>query len=761
MDTDVSRTPNRRKTHHMTDRDTFIDAIFADKTDDELICVTRGEHNSDGKTFFANSLNTDRGYRNWDSENTAAAWYFCVSTIDGARKIDANGEEGRVMRGRANLQRVHCLVLDDVGTKATEPPVQPSWKIETSAGNYQWGYMLEPTDRFPEYEALVDWCAEQGWADAGAGGSYRVMRVPGSANLKPGRDGFRSTVTHWDPVFWQMDTLASDLGCDLGSLDVRKATMAVAGGGAAPMDGVDVLLDWLGDNGQVVEDNGGEWVTVKCPWAGGHTSGNGTASYSPLGRGSDGFVERRSFSCLHEHCKNNKTGNFIERHGEAGAPAVSGFDPLPWLQERYAYIEGGQQVADLKQRLLGGVWLWELADWKLKHPGKIAIAGHDRPILIANAWIENSQTKRAVGTKYLPVRRDVDNPGLVEDKGQSYVNTFKHPTWPATEAAPDVFLEHMAYLIPDEMERRTFIDWLAYKVQNPDKRSFCVLMVAENVYGTGRSWLKDMVSLAIGGGVNTASLGQLIGKGTSAEQTFNDWMAECQFVVVEEAKDNSTDMNDFYHGFESFKELVDTKVSYDRRINPKYGRTRFENVYFNALIFTNHADALAIPEGDRRVMVVENATERNSAEYYERLHGALGEAEAGRLYWWLMSRDLTHFDHVYPPETNSKYAMIQDTESPVTSVGYWIRDNWPVDLVTRDTLRDAIMDASSELGLDRYTREPGVLVKPLWRQFKSLSLTGNRNGRRVRDNGRQKEVRAVRNRNKWLAIDHEKLPEGL
>ena len=295
------------------------------------------------------------------------------------------------------------------------------------------------------------------------------------------------------------------------------------------------------------------------------------------------------------------------------------------------------------------------------------------------------------------------------------------------------------------------LSWLAYKIQHPDRRSFCVLMVADGAYGTGRSWLKDMLAETLQGGVSTASLGQLIGKGTSAEQTYNDWMAGCQFVVVEEARDNSITMDDFYHGFESFKELVDTRVGYDRRINTKYGRTRYENVYFNALIFSNHADALAIPEGDRRVMVVENPTERRDYDYYERLHGALGTGrEAAAVYWWMMRRSLAGFDHVYPPETEGKAAMVQDNEAPSVSVLHWLVENHVSDLVTRDSLKDGIARAALDLGLDKYVREPGVLLKPIWRSIKTLR-PGHRNGVRLVVDGRTTEVRAVRNRDKWRA----------
>ena len=128
--------------------------------------------------------------------------------------------------------------------------------------NQQWGYFLDPGDDWGRYETLVEWCAEQGWADAGAGGSYRLMRVPGSANMKPGRQEYRSNVTEWEQDVWSLAEIAEDLGCDFSQLKGKDVTVATKEGGATAMDGIDPMLDWLVDNDHVVKDGGGEWVDI-------------------------------------------------------------------------------------------------------------------------------------------------------------------------------------------------------------------------------------------------------------------------------------------------------------------------------------------------------------------------------------------------------------------------------------------------------------------------------------------------------------------
>ena len=246
-------------------------------------------------------------------------------------------------------------------------------------------------------------------------------------------------------------------------------------------------------------------------------------------------------------------------------------------------------------------------------------------------------------------------------------------------------------------------------------RSYAVVMVAEDAYGTGRSWIKDILTRVLQGHVNTASLPQLYGKGTSAEQTYNDWMACCQFLVVEEAKDSGLTAEDFYHGYETFKQMIDTKVS----------------------------------EG-RRTYVVENPSEKLDYTYYDRLTGSLMTQEPRRVYWWLMHRDVGSYDHVYPPMTPAKARMIEDTRAPSSAIAEYIQENHAPDLVTRASLRTAVILAARVLDFDKQMQTPGPVVKILWRKMKSLNPDDTKNGARYKFDGKQTEVRAVRNQDKFV-----------
>ena len=741
------------------DAQTFIDVMYADiDPANEVVCVSKGfPTNDDGKPGmgFWNLADDNPVFTRWKPEKQKVAYYVCVSSVNGEK----NAKGTALLRKTANVVKYHFLMLDDLGSgegsKATPPPVEPTCKIETSEDNFQWMFALVPGDDFKRYEALVQYCHEQGWGDPGASGCFRICRIPGSTNIKKGRKNFKSRVTDWHPDrYWTLDELALALGCT--DLDERakaakgnKRTPSKTAQALSALTGsIDPLEDWLIEQGLVVADNGGDFVDIKCPWHEEHTTGGDTAGYSPLGRGDGDWVQTRAFRCLHDHCRGRGFKALMKTLAEDGAPRVSGVDPLPWLQDRFVYIGKGKQVADLYQRPLGGTWLFDIEEWANLHKMKVLVPGRDQPVEVKTAFLEHKKTHKTIRTQYLPVKADEDMAIFVQND-QELVNTYVPPNHPHTSKDPDVFLDHVDFLLPDDTERDLFLDWLAHKIQNPDVRSYAIVMIAEDGYGVGRSWLRAMLTRVLQGKVETATLPQLIGKGTSAEKNYNDWAAECQFLVVEEAKDNMS-KDDFYRGYESFKKNVDTRVT-PVRVNPKYGRTRDDFMFFNALIFSNHSDALAIPSNDRRCCVLTNPSVMASFKYYDRLQGALSSGEAARVYWYLMERDISNYDHVYPIDTEGKRRMTEQNVLPSVAIKDHILDACAGDIFTKKMLKSRIITAAHALDYESIARTPGRVLRTLW--GKMGNWRDEKNGARYTIGGDNVEVRAIRNLGKWKEID--------
>lgn len=94
--------------------------------------------------------------------------------------------EGKLRAKLDNIEHCLFLMLDDIGTKSKMPPIEPTWKIETSPGNYQWGYAYAERPTKAQQSAAVKAIAKAGFSDPGASNAVRWARIPGSLNKKKG-----------------------------------------------------------------------------------------------------------------------------------------------------------------------------------------------------------------------------------------------------------------------------------------------------------------------------------------------------------------------------------------------------------------------------------------------------------------------------------------------------------------------------------------------------------------------------------------------
>ena len=84
------------------------------------------------------------------------AWY-----INTASFIVDRFEEGRISASAANCEYVLFMMLDDIGTKSKIPPLEPTWILETSPNNFQYGYAFSEQPSKGEFTAAVKAIARQ------------------------------------------------------------------------------------------------------------------------------------------------------------------------------------------------------------------------------------------------------------------------------------------------------------------------------------------------------------------------------------------------------------------------------------------------------------------------------------------------------------------------------------------------------------------------------------------------------------------------
>ena len=651
------------------------------------------------------------------------ACYLATSTI----RLDA---KGALRHKSENFVSMRFIVLDDIGTKVPvsklPKALKPTYIVETSEGNFQYGYVLkEPVYELEAAKMLVQLAYESGFSDEGGKVAVKLARMPAGVNGKAGDKGaFKVRLVTMDGPLWAPQKLLDTMNIDQEWDEILKDAKAVAQRRASNMAGasvwshakapatdgtVDPVLEWLMDNDQYLSDNG-EWVTVPCPNAVNHTSGSDTAGYRPLGRGTD--PTSRAFHCMHGHCSDLRTTDFLQYVASLNGPQAAVRDTAAALTSTWVFDAND----DIVWKIRGCSYPMPItmSSFATLHPKMVLITtrkGDQKAVSESNLWKLSDSRVNVFGRVFDPT-----NPArIVEHDGHHRVNMFAPPTWgygKFDQKQVDKFTDFLTYLIPEEKERMFFLDWLACKVQNMGFRGPAIVMIARK-QGTGRTTLSDMLKTLFGAN-NTCNVPfkEMIG-----DSDFNEWM-EAPLVMTDETL--NTGASNYYHSYERLKEMIDPRPKMVT-INPKFGKKRTATVHSSFLFFSNHAEALAISSNDRRFYVLDNAPTPAMPEYFEKLNAWLqtqnseGKPEwAAHVWRWLQGRSVNVTQVVAPPEmTAAKRRMLEGSKSPITSAIDAILHVWPTPNITPNMVESIMAQFSDRLGLDANTKWKSIAKRHL------------------------------------------------
>lgn len=671
--------PDLRMAYDLETLRDFMDMVFAkadpDDPDENTLCWATGK----GIPGFPSS--EDGLIKRLERSRKPMALYFGTSTCR------PDPDSGRLYNRKNLFTRLHVVVLDDIGTKVPKEKIpvnlKPTYIIESSEGNYQYGYVLkEPIDVLEHAQALIQLVYESGYSDAGGMMPTKLVRLPGGVNGKIGpKQHFKVNLVATDGPRWTPEKLLECMDIDVSWKEVledtaglikRRASRSVGTSPWSPivaeapaMGGiVDPILEWLYEEKKVYSESD-EWVEIECPWGHSHTSGETTAGYKPLGRGKDS-EDKRGFHCFHDACSDKHTNDLLNHIATNGGPEAGVFDPAAKLVAGWAYDSSNDVVWQIQ-----GVTQprsISMQAFKNTFPRKVRVFTRDgkaKSVAETQLWLTSPGRVVVQGQTFNPH----DTAKIVENGADKHINMFHQPEWgDGSYEASDVvmFTKFIEYLIPVKTEREYFLDWLSAKMQNLAFRGAAILMIAKQ-QGTGRTTLADMIETIIGlENVENVPFNRLTGDGV-----FNDWM-EKPLVVTNETKDTA-DNKSYFKVYESLKDYIDPRPKRER-INPKYGQHRFSMVYSSFLMFSNHDNALAVAGSDRRFYVMRNAVTPAEPAYFTALNkwlsdkDALGKPKWAKSIWrWLREREVDLEALLAPaPSTAAKKAMIEASKSPIT-----------------------------------------------------------------------------------------------
>lgn len=595
--------------------------------------------------------------------------------------------EGRPVAQARCVDFPLVLMLDDLGTKAPMPTVPPTWLMESSPNSYQAGYAFD-MDGVPTKEqfiALVRALAAKGLTDPGAGGVVRNFRLPGSINLKQGRNGFASRLVEFHPerqfTYQQLCELFDVTPTEADTDPRNWSPIAVLAD-----DGNDDVWRWLADNGLVLSRPNSEgWAGVVCPNHEQHTDGNVEGRYNPA---------KRAYCCLHGHCIELDSRTFLAWVAEQGGPkrepglrdellALTMEAALSKLPTDNEQAEAAQAaLAEVRQREHGRIerdalhrhWAYVVNDdayFNLDDRTEIsrrsfnALYAHlacrtrhgKQGVISASQWFDEQRHDKdgraLAGITYAP-----GLPVLVERDGDVLGNRWQDAR-PARSQGHDVslWLDHLAAVLPVVAERELLLDVLAFKLQHPDvKINFGVLL--SGVAGCGKDTLLAPAIRAICGPFQR-NRGLL-----DADQIGNQWgyHLECEVLILNELKD--TDGAARRALANKLKPLLAAPPEY-LSVNRKGLKPYDALNRLLVIAFSNETVPLVIDSTDRRWFALKSTAKRMEpadAAALWRWYADGGFDAVAELLW---TRDVSAFNPgAAPLRTQFWYSLVSDGRSP-------------------------------------------------------------------------------------------------
>jgi hypothetical protein len=590
-------------------------------------------------------------------------------------------KDGHPSASAANCEYVLVMVLDDVGTEKVPNtcPLPPTWIMETSPGSFQWGYAFSEQPRKGEFAAAIKAIAEAGYTDKGAINAVRNFRLPGSINLKPGKDNFAAVLVEFNPEReYTLEDLCAAMRVIPGPVEAVYSPVRVAD------DGGDDVMAWLSDNGMVISNPNQEgWAGVICPNSVEHTDGNPEGRYLP---------STRAFCCLHSHCTELTSRVFLDWVADNGGPrhdpglrdelltramdsALSKLTPTPQFPNSGALVVAEterKEMARLEKEDWYGRFAYVLDDDAyfdigdrrevsrssfnalFRHIGCKSIH-NARKIEASACFDENREAKGAatiVGVTYA-AGGDV----FVTRDGQQYGNRWRDARPAPVAGDVSRWLTHLERLIPVDFEREHLLNVMAHKVQFPGhKINHAVLM--GGTHGSGKDTLFAPFFWAIGGASKTnCSL-------VKNEDLTSQWGYALECEVMEIAELRQSEAKDR----RSLENTLKPIIAAPPELLPINRKGLHPYMALNRVLvvaFSNERAAITISTEDRRWFCLWAECEK------------LPEAEAVGLWNWyknrggfeavahyLTTRDVSAFNpSAPPPMTEAKAIMTEQGQS--------------------------------------------------------------------------------------------------
>jgi len=293
-------------------------------------------------------------------------------------------------------------------------------------------------------------------------------------------------------------------------------------------------------------------------------------------------------------------------------------------------------------------------------------------LFATTVWCMHERRIEIAGVRMRP---DKNFPAYEED-GVVFKNTYRQPEH-VDDGTGEVqtFLDFLDRFLPAVVDNDFWLEWMAHKLRRPDVPGTSVWFVAndedgprEGRFGTGRG-LMFRILHALYGPAYCKSEDFDILAGTSAQAVYTDWQAYCVLATVDEAHVSPTAYRrgEKRSVYTALKNCIDPAAK-RRSFKVKGGQTVDATSFCSVVVATNHANAAAIPENDRRISVLRNGREMTPAEAIAIDAWMKKPANIAALANYLMKIDLAGFNMYEPLKTEAKAQMAEQALSHMDEI---------------------------------------------------------------------------------------------
>lgn len=345
-----------------------------------------------------------------------------------------------------------------------------------------------------------------------------------------------------------------------------------------------------------------------------------------------------------------------------------------WLIENYGFDKRANKVVMLYEpsgycSLTLDAFKTEYMSW---YEDQQRERGAPKRVYATAAWMLHPRRVAVAGIRMRP---DKGFPCYLEG-GEIYKNTYRQPVHEGAEQGEiRPFLKFLDRFIPLANESDFWLEWMAHKLRYPEVPGTSVWFVAatrdgsaEGMFGTGRGMMFRILHALYGPSYCKNEDFDILA-GTSAQAVYTDWQAYCVLVTVDEAHVSPTAhrRGEKRAVYTALKNCIDPAAK-RRSFKTKGGQAFDGTSYCSVVVATNHVDAAAIPEDDRRITVLRNGTPMTPQEAKTLNAWIEAPGSIAALAEYLGRVDLTNFDMYTALRTDAKTEMVEAGQSEMDEI---------------------------------------------------------------------------------------------